>query len=192
MGSRVHFAPEPEWRDLAAERWKIESERILALLPQADVQHVGSTAVPGSLTKGDIDIQVRVPQDAFDEADAKLAGVYRRNTRSIRTSTFSAFEDPDASPPLGVQLTAIGGELDILWKMREVLLRRPDLVAVRPCVRRKELPTCRRSSWLTPPPRRPRTSGHRAAPRKPRTATRPRALLRTPCAIPSESATGRP
>lgn len=30
------------------------------LIPNADVQHVGSTAIQNSLTKGDIDIQIRV------------------------------------------------------------------------------------------------------------------------------------
>lgn len=98
------------------------------LLPQADVQHVGSTAVPGSLTKGDLDIQIRVLASGFKTAESVLARHYPRNTKSTSTDEFTAFEDPAGAVPLGIQLTTIGGELDIFWRFREVFLRRSDLV----------------------------------------------------------------
>ncbi len=38
------------------------------LLPEAELDHIGATAVPGALTKGDLDILVRVSPPAFPAA----------------------------------------------------------------------------------------------------------------------------
>ncbi|MFD1737612.1 GrpB family protein [Bacillus salitolerans] len=91
-------------------------------LPEADVQHVGSSAIPNSLTKGDIDIQVRVVSDQFPEAVKVLSLLYKLNEGSVKTETFRAFKDDSIDPPLGVQLTIIDSEFDFFWKFRDVLL----------------------------------------------------------------------
>jgi GrpB-like predicted nucleotidyltransferase (UPF0157 family) len=62
-------------------------------IPEADIQHVGSTAVPGSLTKGDLDIQVRISQFLFQDAVQILAGIYEVNEGSTQTDSFRAFKD---------------------------------------------------------------------------------------------------
>jgi len=54
----VSLAPaDPRWRELAAE----EAARLRAALPDAAVEHVGSTAVPGLEAKPIIDLLVGVP-----------------------------------------------------------------------------------------------------------------------------------
>lgn len=98
------------------------------MLPWADVQHVGSTAVPGSLTKGDLDIQVRVPADRFAEAEACLAGRYDRNTGSLSNASFASFKNDDLPIPLGIQLSAIDGPQDIFVRWRDLMLADPTLV----------------------------------------------------------------
>jgi GrpB-like predicted nucleotidyltransferase (UPF0157 family) len=106
-----------------AEKAFIEQKKIiLKQIPEADIHHVGSTAVPGSLTKGDLDIQVRVSQFSFQDAVQKLSGIYDLNEGSTQADSFRAFKDDSSIPPLGVQLTVVNSELDIFWKMREVLL----------------------------------------------------------------------
>lgn len=101
-----------------------------ARLPvSADVQHVGATAVDGCLTKGDLDIVVRVPPTDFAQAEAVLATLFQRNSGSIKTDGFAAFEDDLASPHLGVQLVAIGDPLDVFHRFTSALRRRPALVA---------------------------------------------------------------
>lgn len=101
-----------------------------ALLPaSAEVHHVGATAVPGCLTKGDLDIVVRVGPEALAEADAALAARFTRNEGSKRTDAFSSFEDATATPHLGVQLTAKGGADDYFHLFAEALRRSPELVA---------------------------------------------------------------
>jgi GrpB-like predicted nucleotidyltransferase (UPF0157 family) len=124
---RVHFVDEAEVRALAADAFDEHRRRILAILPEADVQHVGSTAVPGSLTKGDLDIQVRVKAEHFPEADVALARHYERNVASTHSATFSSFKDDEAEPPLGIQLTVAGGPEDFFVRLRDFLIATPEI-----------------------------------------------------------------
>jgi GrpB-like predicted nucleotidyltransferase (UPF0157 family) len=100
-------------RDAARRLFEAVSKSLGAMLPpRVDIRHIGATAVPGCLTKGDLDIVVRVPVEDFETADGMLASRYSRNDGSIRTATFSAFEDPSSHPHLGIQLVTIDGPLD--------------------------------------------------------------------------------
>jgi GrpB-like predicted nucleotidyltransferase (UPF0157 family) len=118
----VKFIDTGEISDIAEKAYCHNRTRILELLPKADVQHVGSTAIPGSITKGDLDIQVRVNSEDFEYAVKVLVTLYELNEGSTRTDFFTAFKDDSAIPPLGVQLTVVNSELDIFWKFRELLL----------------------------------------------------------------------
>jgi len=103
---------------------------LAAMLPaSADIRHIGATAVPGCLTKGDLDIVVRVAAVDFEAADRALASSYARNEGSIRTSDFSAFEDGARTPHLGIQLVVIDGPLDVFHQFVEALRGSPQLVA---------------------------------------------------------------
>jgi GrpB-like predicted nucleotidyltransferase (UPF0157 family) len=123
----LHFVPETEVRAAVDRLWQTERKKLLRLLPEADVQHVGSTAVPDSLTKGDLDIQVRVAAADFADAEAVLASHYQRNTKSDRAIGFASFTDTKAQPPLGVQLTAVDSPEDRFYRFRDVLKAHPPL-----------------------------------------------------------------
>ena len=85
------------------------------------VEHIGATAIPGSLTKGDLDICILVDAKDFPAVEAILATMYARNTGSIHTGFFAAFSKDDARPPLGIQLVARGSELDVFVAFRDAL-----------------------------------------------------------------------
>ena len=100
------------------------------LLPaSADIRHIGATAVPGCLTKGDLDIVVRVEAADFSAAHSAIAAHFARNTGSPHTDTFSAFEDGGTTPHLGVQLVVVGAPEDCFHTFAEMLRRDPDLLA---------------------------------------------------------------
>lgn len=84
--------------------------------------------MPGCLTKGDLDIVVRVPSEAFGTADETLAARFARNSGSKRTDTFSAFEDEAVTPHLGVQLVVAGGEDDYFHLFVDALRKDPQLI----------------------------------------------------------------
>lgn len=119
---KVKFINSNTIRSFAIEAFHFHKKKISGDLPNADIQHIGSTAIPNSLTKGDLDIQVRVSKDDFLHAVGVLSELYETNEGSVKTNYFRAFKDDECSPPLGIQLTIIGSELDFFWKFRDVLL----------------------------------------------------------------------
>lgn len=117
-------------REKAQQLFENVRNFLVPLLPSgADIRHIGATAVPGCLTKGDLDIVVRVPGEAFQQADAVLAGHCARNDGSIRTASFSAFEDATTDPHLGIQLAMIAGPHDFFHLFVEALRRSPEIVS---------------------------------------------------------------
>ncbi|MGN7454115.1 GrpB family protein [Paenibacillus pasadenensis] len=124
---RMSLSRDPALFERAEAAFRREAARIRELLPDADVQHIGSTAVPGSRTKGDLDLQVRVPQERMAEAEAALERLYDDNEGSGRTESFRSFKRDDADPPLGVQLTAIGSDMDFFAQLRDALAADPQL-----------------------------------------------------------------
>jgi GrpB-like predicted nucleotidyltransferase (UPF0157 family) len=129
MSEPVHFSNSQETFQAAERLYEIVRRRISTALPNASIHHVGSTAIRGSLTKGDLDVLVRVSQDSFPEADRALAKMFNRNEGSDRTDSFSAFMDWSVSPDLGVQLVVEGSEHDNFATWVDMLRSNDDLRA---------------------------------------------------------------
>ncbi|ASL62610.1 GrpB family protein [Bacillus cereus] len=119
----VNFLEQSKINEMANKEVSHQKSRILELLPNVDIQHIGSTAIPNSITKGDLDIQVRVSKEDFTKAVEILSTIYDINEGSTKTDFFRAFKDDSLPLPLGVQLTVINSDLDFFWKIRDVLLK---------------------------------------------------------------------
>jgi GrpB-like predicted nucleotidyltransferase (UPF0157 family) len=100
-------------------------------MPDVEVEHVGSTAVPGALTKGDVDLLVRVARADFPMAVKALGGVYAVHQPQNWTASLASFIDAEASePPVGVQLVASGSADDTLFvSFRDALIADAALLA---------------------------------------------------------------
>ena len=125
----VEFLNESEIRATVLAVFDALHAELRALLPDAAIEHVGSTAIPGAVTKGDLDVCVLVEQGAFREADRILADHFPRNTGSDQTASFSAFSDESRRLPVGVQLAARGGPEDSFVRWRELLRGSPQLLS---------------------------------------------------------------
>jgi GrpB-like predicted nucleotidyltransferase (UPF0157 family) len=129
MGSdRMHFVPAASIEKKVLAAFSRHRDALQLLLPQAEVHHIGSTSIAGSLTKGDLDILVRVSAGEFESAEQILSGAYARNTGSIRTDTFASFKDDAEDPPLGVQLAVAGSEFDDFLIFRDIVTSQPGLL----------------------------------------------------------------
>jgi GrpB-like predicted nucleotidyltransferase (UPF0157 family) len=92
------------------------------MLPEARIEHVGSTAVPGSLTKGDLDICVIVGGEEFEQASRVLAERFEIHQPENWSPTLASFTAPTKDGiDVGVQLVP-AGSLDELhfvgWRDR--------------------------------------------------------------------------
>jgi len=93
-----------------------ERERLLPLLPGSELSLTGGSSVPGALTKGDVDLHLRVPRADF----ARAVEVLRRRCRIVHpdiwTDGFATFEVDDHPLPTGIAVTALGDEHDELFR----------------------------------------------------------------------------
>lgn len=125
----VHFRPKEEIESVADEVFARQRSRVLALVPSADVQHVGATAVPGALTKGDLDLVVRVPAPDFAAARERLSEIYGIHQPESWDASFASFVDAgEAAMPVGVQLVVIGSDADVFVSARDRLRAQPDVL----------------------------------------------------------------
>ncbi len=124
----LNFIPSNQISKEANSLFSKEKTKLLELFPNADVQHVGSTSIPGSLTKGDLDINIRVSKEDFDITLNSLKQIYEVNQPENWTKTFASFKNNNMEIPLGVQLTVKNSEYDDFYKLRDLLINDPELL----------------------------------------------------------------
>jgi acyl-CoA thioester hydrolase len=109
--------------DVEAIEQRVDELRaaLRALAPYADVEHVGATAVPGLPTKGDLDLQVRVHRERFDDAKATLAQHFRPYDHAYQAPDGASFEVEHPLVPAMLHLTVIDSDADEQWVFRDLL-----------------------------------------------------------------------
>jgi GrpB-like predicted nucleotidyltransferase (UPF0157 family) len=127
---KVHFlVPSQSYLQRVSDLFKEHRQKILHLVPTAEVEHIGATSVPGLITKGDLDLQVSVSPEEFNQAIVLLQTEYSDHQLENWTESFASFkDDKDSGIPVGVQLVIDGSESDIFVKSRELLLAQPEKV----------------------------------------------------------------
>lgn len=134
----MHFVPSEELRPIINSVFETERVMLLQLIPGADIQHNGSSAITGALTKGDLDIQVRVSIDEVKSAVRALTPVYTVNHPELWTPEFALFHRyDDPVVPVGVVVTAIGTRYDEYHKLRELFTDNPELLAAYNALKRR-------------------------------------------------------
>ncbi|WP_150307588.1 GrpB family protein [Planctomonas psychrotolerans] len=90
---------------------------------------VGGTSVPGALTRGDVDLHLRVDPNSFADAVERLRGLHPVVHPEIWQPTLATFEVAEALPT-GIAVTPIGSEHDVRFtRTWAILAARPDLLA---------------------------------------------------------------
>ena len=125
---RVEFVDEPAIRSTVSAVFESLNTTLRALLLEARIEHIGSTSIPGAVTKGDLDICVQVEQSAFPEADRILSERFARNVGSHQSASLSPFVDNSWPVPVGVQLVALGGNEDFFLRWRDLLRSSPEIL----------------------------------------------------------------
>ncbi|MHA7262220.1 GrpB family protein [Arthrobacter sp. TMN-37] len=91
---------------LAAERSRMDAEGV-----PGELLLTGGSSIAGLVTKGDIDLHLRVAESDFPVAVSRLRRLYTAALPEIWTASFAVFER-SALPPVGVAVTVIGSEHD--------------------------------------------------------------------------------
>jgi GrpB-like predicted nucleotidyltransferase (UPF0157 family) len=108
-GESIPLIREEEIRGRVAGVFGRRRVGLEGMLPGARIEHVGSTAVPGSLTKGDLDICVIVEGGEFERASRALAGRFEIHQSENWSATLASFTAPSEDGiDVGVQLVPAG------------------------------------------------------------------------------------
>lgn len=100
------------------------------LLPAADIEHIGATAIPGSITKGDVDLCVRVARPEFLAASGVLAAHFAVKQGENWTPDFASFgDDIGFELPVGLQLVVRDSEADQFVFLRDHFATHPRALA---------------------------------------------------------------
>ncbi|MBM4366711.1 MAG: DUF2277 family protein [Deltaproteobacteria bacterium] len=135
---RVYFLPHEAAAPAAEAAFVATVAELSPLVPAgAEWHHVGATAIPGSLTKGDLDICVRVSASDFVAALDGLRSRLSDNAGSDRSDTYQSLNDDARSPPLGVQLVVRGGPEDFFLRLRDAVRADPAIVEELNAIRRR-------------------------------------------------------
>lgn len=97
------------------------------LVPGIHVEHIGATALPDGLTKGDVDVNIRVDFDRFNDAVATLSVRFEIAQPQNWTATFASFSDERRGLPIGIQVTVKDSDDDFLVALRDRLRDDPAL-----------------------------------------------------------------
>ncbi len=124
----IRLRPAADIREEALAVLEAERERLARLVPTGELSLTGASSVPGALTRGDVDLHLRVRAQDFRAAVAVLADVYAVVHPEIWTSTLATFA-VDAPIPAGVAVTPIGSEHDLRFtRAWSLLASRPELL----------------------------------------------------------------
>ena len=96
--------------------------RLAALVPGLEVHHVGATAMPAAVTKGDVDVVVRVSSAQFSALVEALKPSFTEKQRENWTPEFASFGDESSyALPVGVQVVGRPwAEATVLAAMSEI------------------------------------------------------------------------
>ena len=124
-----HFHSPEELSNRAEAVFAKEKTLLESLFPFADIQHVGSSAIPGAWGKFDVDIQVRISLDKVEEVTRALLEILPPKHPEIWNAEFSVFRaDPESPVDSDYMVTAIDSKYDDYFKIRDTLIARPDLL----------------------------------------------------------------
>ncbi|TCM47763.1 GrpB family protein [Kribbella sp. VKM Ac-2568] len=90
---------------------QIQADLTAAAIP-GELLWTGASSLPGLLTKGDVDLHLRVPTGTFDEVVAALDVLYPRASLHSWASTLAVFDIPDRELPTGLAVTPVNSEHD--------------------------------------------------------------------------------
>lgn len=125
----MHLLDPSEYQANAAALVEQVGQALTRLIPGCRVEHVGSSAIPGAISKGDVDVCVVVPAHKHPDAIAalELAG-YVVKQGTLRTPELCMLLSPHASSDLALQVVAEGSRFEFFMHFRDALRASPELV----------------------------------------------------------------
>ena len=125
----MRFFRAEEYQPLARETYDRIAVRLRQLMPEAVIEHIGSSAIQGASSKGDLDIYVGVDRNEFPEAIAAIESLgFSIKQGTLRNDELCPFEShQDERLDVGLQLVARGSRFEFFLRFRDLMNADPSL-----------------------------------------------------------------
>ena len=118
------------YQEVATAAYEDAELLLSAILPDARVEHVGASAVPGAYSRGGLDVCVAAPRGAFDEALGVLCEAgYVQRSQDDGDARRAVLAAPHGDVPVTLQLIESGCAHESLMRLRDLLRADPALLA---------------------------------------------------------------
>lgn len=126
MSSGMRFFNPSEYQQRAEQDFIEIRGRLSKAVPYAEIEHIGSSAIKGAVSKGDLDILVRIEGAQFAEAQAAIETLgFTVKQGTLRTDSLCMLEGPQG---IAVQLIERGSKFEMFARFRDLMNAAPDLV----------------------------------------------------------------
>lgn len=119
-----------QYQPAAVASFKAIAERIASVLPDAQVEHVGASSIPGAVSKGDLDVCVIVGRDRFAASLSRILGLgYQVKADTLRTDQLCMLIPLPPADDHAIQLVEADSRFQFFLTFRDVLRNNPQQVA---------------------------------------------------------------
>ncbi|CAI3104803.1 hypothetical protein MWMV2_MWMV2_00311 [Acinetobacter oleivorans] len=123
----VFLEPE-QYQQRCAQLFNSYKKDIAILLPSAKVEHIGSSAIPNAISKGDLDIYIEVEPDQFEFAIEQLKTLnFIEKQNTLRTDELCMLESLN-SDDVAFQIVVTDSVFTFFLTFRNKLIDSPLLV----------------------------------------------------------------
>lgn len=105
------------------------SKELRSILPNARIEHIGSSAVTGSISKGDLDVFVGIDHSYFNQALSLIKSLdFSEKEGTFRSDELCMLVTNKFNYDVAVQLVSNGSEFEDFIKFRDLLKTNPEFV----------------------------------------------------------------
>ncbi|ENX16173.1 hypothetical protein F895_01764 [Acinetobacter sp. CIP 64.2] len=123
----MQFLSAPEYQPNCALLFEDYKNKIQQLTPYAVIEHIGSSAIPNAISKGDLDIYIGVPAHHFIDAIQQLQQLhFKEKLNTLRTHELCMLESLEHD--VALQIVVTGSIFEDFLTFRDHLRQSPDLV----------------------------------------------------------------
>lgn len=104
-------------------------EEVSELFPNARIEHIGASSIPGSISKGDLDVFLGVSQDKFESVLQVLKEVgFLEKEGTFRSDELCMLVTDKFNYDVAIQVVVNGSQFESFIKFKNVLIANKDLL----------------------------------------------------------------
>lgn len=104
-------------------------QQLTLSIRECRIEHIGASAIPHAVSKGDLDICVIVNKGALEQTRCILLGMgYAEQQDTLRTEQLCMLVSPRTDIDLAIQIIEQGSEFEFFVQFRDILIANPQLV----------------------------------------------------------------